>query len=98
MLYTTTITKSGQISIPKAVRQTLDLNLGDKVILNCTKSSLTIKRKMTDADFFAKMDSLISDQTRSLFKTHANKSVSELKSTYATTQNFKNDYKDEYDF
>jgi len=96
MIYTTTITKSGQISLPKAIREALNLSIGEKVTLDCSKSKLIIKRKMTDEEFFAKMDSLISDKTRSLFKKNAGKSVSELKAEYETTKNFKNDYKEKY--
>ncbi len=96
MIYTTTITKSGQISLPKSIREALNLTIGGKVTLDYSKSKLTIRRKMTDEEFFAKMDSLISDKTRSLFKKNAEKSISELKSAYEKTENFKNNYKEKY--
>ena len=96
MIYTSTITKSGQITLPKPVREYIGVTPGQKVIIDYGKSNIIIKRKMSDADFFSKVDSLISDKTRSLFKAHAGKTVSELKSAYAASDQFKADYKEAY--
>lgn len=45
MIYTSTITKKGQITIPKKIREGLDLKEGEKVFIELEKDSEEIKIK-----------------------------------------------------
>lgn len=45
MIYTSTITKKGQITIPKQIRESLDLKEGERVFIEMEKDSEEIKIK-----------------------------------------------------
>lgn len=47
MTYNTTITQKGQITIPKQLRDTLDINTSSKIILELTKDKTKIILKAT---------------------------------------------------
>ena len=77
-MYTTTINQNGMILLNKTAREALGLSIGDRVTINFTKKSATVKREMSDTEFFAKLDSLKSDKTKQCISSHAGKSASEL--------------------
>ena len=54
-MYTVTITKSGQITLPKELRDFLGVELGGRVTFHKTKNGVNIERKMTDEEFSAGM-------------------------------------------
>lgn len=47
MTYNTTITQKGQITIPKQLRDTLDINTSSKIVLELTKDKTKIILKTT---------------------------------------------------
>ena len=86
-MYTVTITKSGQITLPKELRDFLGVELGGRVTFHKTKNGVNIERKMTDKEFFDKLDSLKSSKTKAFIKKHeaklAKMSISEMKNEWA---------------
>lgn len=51
MTYTSTITKRGQITIPKEIREIFDLKAGEKVLIEAEKKYREIKVKSTPSIF-----------------------------------------------
>lgn len=57
-MYTTTITKSGQITLTKAAREQLGVKPGDKVYVDFATNELKVKRIPTDEEFLAELDAI----------------------------------------
>ena len=60
MTYSSTITASGQVTLPKIVREFLGVDLGERVSFHIRKNrdEVTISRKLTDAEIAAKIDAM----------------------------------------
>ena len=82
-MYTTTINQNGMILLNKDARKALGLKLGDKVFINFDKNSAKIARRMSDEEFFAKMDANNSERTKAAIKRNAGKTVSEMRDEWA---------------
>jgi len=57
-MYTTTITKSGQITLTKAAREQLGVKPGDKVYVDFATNELKVKRVPTNDEFLAELDAI----------------------------------------
>ena len=77
-MYTTTINQNGMILLNKAVRESLNLQLGDRVTISFNKKSATVQKEITDEEFFAKLDAMKSERTKRHIKENAGKSADEL--------------------
>ena len=65
MNYTSTITKSGQVTLPKPVRDLLGLNLGQRVTFNVkNKNTITIEKEKTAAEIAREIDAAIPEDVR----------------------------------
>ena len=77
-MYTTTINQNGMILLNKAVRESLNLQLGDRVTVSFNKKSVTVQKEITDEELFAKLDAMKSERTRKRIQENAGKSADEL--------------------
>jgi len=77
-MYTTTINQNGMILLSKAVRESLNLQLGDRVTVSFNKKSAIVQKEITDEEFFAKLDAMKSERTKKRIQENAGKSASEL--------------------
>lgn len=77
-MYTTTINQNGMILLSKAVRESLNLQLGDRVTVSFNKKSAIVQKEITDEEFFAKLDAMKSERTKKRIKENAGKSADEL--------------------
>lgn len=77
-MYTTTINQNGMILLNKAVRESLNLQLGDRVTISFNKKSATVQKEITDEEFFAKLDAMKSERTKKRIQENAGKSANEL--------------------
>ena len=82
IMYSTTITQSGQITLPKELREFLGVKVGEKVIFEKEENGVTIRRKLSREEFFAELDKNVSPKTRKAIKRNAGKTVSEMISNY----------------
>lgn len=64
MGYAATITKTGQITIPKWVREALGVEPGQRIVFRKTKDAVTIEREKTVDEVAAKIDELIPQEIR----------------------------------
>ena len=57
-MYSTTITRSGQVTIPKELRAFLGVKPGQRITFTKNKDSITINRRLTDEEFTAGLDAI----------------------------------------
>jgi len=81
-MYTVTITKSGQVTLPKELRDFLGVKIGSKIILDKIKDGVAIRRKLTEKEFFAELDKNISPKTKKIIQKNAGKTVNEMINEY----------------
>ena len=64
MAQTATLTKTGQITIPKWVREILGVSSGDTIVFRRERNSVTIQREKTAEETAAAIDKLIPKEAR----------------------------------
>ena len=64
MVYTATLTKTGQITVPKPVRDFLGLVPGQKITFRRSKDSYRLEREQTATEIAHTIDQLIPDDVR----------------------------------
>lgn len=95
-MYTVTITKSGQITLPKELREFLGVKLGGKVTFRKDKNGVNIRRKLEKDAFFAELDKNINPKTRKIIKKSAGKSVSEMVEEYRRSPRGQKEMEEKY--
>lgn len=63
---TMTITRSGQITLPKAFREMIGVKPGERVTLEADKSRIQVRRKASEAEFRKALK--ISPETRAIIE------------------------------
>jgi len=81
-MYSAVITKSGQVTLPKELRDFLGVKPGERIFFDKKADRVDIRRKLTDKEFARALDANISPKTRKLVKKHAGKTVNELMAEY----------------
>lgn len=71
MGYTVAITKSGQMTLPKALREFLGVDGAKRITLDKRKNEVVIKRKMTKEEYYKKIEKNISAETRKILDEEA---------------------------
>ncbi len=64
-MYTTTITKSGQITLTKSARELLGVKLGDRLTVKSQGSKIIIEPRQSDEEFLKELDCLKSPESLS---------------------------------
>ena len=95
-MYTVTITKSGQVTIPKELRDFLGVKPGGRITFDKEKYGVKIKRKLSDEEFLAELNKNISPKTRKIFRKTAGKTISELKDEWAKSPAGQAYFKEKY--
>lgn len=95
-MYSSTITKSGQITLPKELREFLGVKLGGRVVFHKTKTGVKIDRRMSDEEFTAKLDAISTPIPPEILKKTAGKTVSELKDEWAKSPAGQAYFKEKY--
>ena len=96
MSYTVSRTKSGQITLPKTLRMFLGVDGAKRVTLEQRGNSVVIKRRLSDEEFLAKLDSVVDKKTRLKAKRAGNKSASELIDEYYASAKGREELKEKY--
>ena len=85
-MYTATVTKTGQITIPKAVREMLGVEPGQRVVFRRSRTGATIAREKTAAEIAEEIDRLIPDEARGHhMKEYAGMTSSEMQEKWLET-------------
>lgn len=80
--YTVALTKSGQMTLPKALREFLGVEGAKRVTIRQEKDRVTIQRFPTEAEFRARMDAGITPEVRRHIEANRGKSTREMIDEY----------------
>lgn len=99
-MYTTTITKAGQITLTKAAREALGVKASDRVTVDIKKGRLVVEPRLSDEEFFAELDKMKSPESLKREKEIAEKykgmSVSEMIEAWANSPEGQKAIEEEY--
>lgn len=71
MAQTATLTKTGQITVPKWVREILGVKPGQVIVFHRNKdNTVTMHREKTAEEIAAEIDALIPEETRKFYMKH----------------------------
>lgn len=80
MTYSATLTRTGQITIPKAVREALGVKPGQRIVFNIEKKTAKIERQKTVDEITDEIHALVPDYARKNFiEKNAGKTASEIR-------------------
>lgn len=94
MVYSATITKTGQITIPKPIRELLGVEPGEKIVFNTKKKAIKIEKQKTAAEIAKEIDALFSDEVKENFRKNAGKTAGEVREEWLKSDEAKEYYKD----
>ena len=57
-MYTMTITKSGQVTLPKELRDFLGVKIGGKITFRKNQNEVYISRRLSDEEFLERLDKI----------------------------------------
>ena len=97
MTYTVAITRSGQITLPKALRAVLGVEAGDKVTLQRTKNNeVTVSRAKDVYEVLAELDAERTPEQNALIQAKAGQTVREAKDEWAESEEGKKYLEEKY--
>ena len=71
MGYTVAITKSGQMTLPKVLREFLGVDGAKRITLEKNKNAVVIKRKVNRDEYYQKIEKNLSTETREILNREA---------------------------
>ena len=71
MGYAVAITKSGQMTLPKVLREFLGVDGAKRITLEKNKNAVVIKRKVNRDEYYQKIEKNLSDKTREILNREA---------------------------
>ena len=97
MTYTVALTKSGQMTLPKALREFLGVDGAKSVQIEQTGDGVKIRRRVSDEEFFAELDARNSAKTKAAIQRNVGKSMSNLRHEWAKSPAGKRYLEKKYD-
>ena len=101
-MYSTTITKSNQITLTKVAREALGVKAGEQLIVETKGDSVIIRRRPSSEEFLARLDAIHEEYKTSKSerarKKYAGMSATDIKNTWATSPEGKKYIKEKYGF
>lgn len=86
MSYTATVTKTGQITIPKAVREMIGVEPGQRVVFRRNRTGATVTREKTAAEIAEEIDRLIPEEAKEYhMREYAGMTSSEMQEKWLET-------------
>ena len=94
MEYTATLSSSGQITLPKALRTHLKLNFGDKVSLRLAQNKIELKRIQDLQEVLAEIDQETTPAIRAKIAERAGQTAGEFRETWLKSPESKDYYRE----
>lgn len=82
-MYSAVITKSGQVTLPKELRDFLGVKPGEKIVFDRDEAHIIIKRKPSFEEYTAAINRNLSAKTKRIAKKSAGLTVSEMIQSYS---------------
>ena len=95
MNYVSTLTKTGQITVPKNVRDFLMVKPGQRITFNLRKNSVTLEREKTLEEITAEIDELIPAETKKNAKKRGKKTAGEIREKWLKSDAAKKYFEEE---
>ena len=97
MEYATTMTSTGQVTIPKELREFLNIHPGDRVTFRKGRDAISIDRCKTVEEVFAAMDAVpVPPEVQERIEKYRGMSASELREMYDNSPEGQAYYKEKY--
>ena len=97
MIYSATLTRTGQITVPKGVREIIGIKPGQKVIFEKKGDKVVLSKRVSDEEFFAEIDQIVGKKAKKIATKDKNKPVSKMIKELASTPEARARLEDEYD-
>ena len=101
-MYSTTITKSNQITLTKVAREALGVKAGEQLIVETKGDSVIIHRRPSTEEFLARLDAIHekykTPESERAQKQYAGMSVAKAKEAWSVSPEGKKYLKEKYDF
>ena len=93
-----TLTKTGQITIPKWVREILGVTTGERIVFRRAKDGINIEREKSAAEIAEKIDQLIPEDARKHhMKYCAGLTPSEAREKWANSEDGRKYFEEEFE-
>ena len=93
MIYTATITKTGQITLPKGIREILGVAPGQRVTFRREKKAVLVEREKTAQEIAKEIDALIpEDARRHHMENYAGMTSAEMQEKWSETEEARDHY------
>ena len=96
MSYAVVINSSGQITLPKAIRDVLGVKIGDRVKFDVEKEEVKVSRVKDIYEVLAEIDAERTPEQRERIKKIAGKTVRELREEWENSEEAAKYYKEKY--
>lgn len=94
MIYSATLTKTGQITIPKSVREMLGVKPGQKVIFEQKRDAVTIEKSKTVEEISAEIHALVPDYVKEKARKNAGKTTGQMREEWLKSDGAKKYYEE----
>lgn len=91
-IYATTITSSGQITLPKDIRDFYKVNAGDRVNIVFDGKTASIEKRLSGEEIAERLDAMKSDSTRRKINEHSGEPIPELSKIPKYRKRIKEEY------
>ena len=99
MQYTSTLTRSGQITLPKPIRDLIGITYGERVRLSFKDDAIVLEREKTFDEIMTQIDTInttVPKETKTLIRKYAGKTASELRDEFDSSPEGHIYYKEKY--
>lgn len=96
MSYVVVINSSGQITLPKAIRDILGVKIGDRVKFDVEKDKVEVSRVKDIYEVLAEIDAMWTPKERARLKKISGKTARELREEWENSKEAKIYYKEKY--
>lgn len=96
MIYTSTMTKTGQVFFPKAVRVALGLEPGTRITLHLKNNSVAIERAQTVEEIAKKFQATFSKETKEIIAKNRGKTAGEMREEWLKSEESTKYYGEKY--
>lgn len=96
MSYTVAINSSGQITLPKAIRDILGVKIGDRVKFDVAKNKVEVSRAKDIYEVLAEIDARRTPAQKARIEENAGKTVREFREEWENSEEATNYYEEKY--
>ena len=97
MNYTVTITKSGQITVPKSIREFLGVQPGQRLVFQRRSDAVVLEKGKTAEEVSREIQALIPDYVRKNAKKDTSKTTGQIRNEWLKSDEAKRYYQERFE-